>query len=997
MCQILRQRSKVSRCFHPLISDGNKNENKNKDKNNQKGRDSSVKRVTSHIKRGSGTEALPSMDRNSILQALALTLDPNQQLRETAEAQLTALEKQVGFTAFCLDLAVDPTVPMGQRSSAAVLFKNRIATFWQSKSGRAITEPEQQLIKQKLIESLLRAYNDNHVKPQLTTAVKLILNKGSWPLNEAIISLLSSTADQSHVYTGLLLLLEVTRSMRYDFTEENRRPLNVYVDQTFPKLEELAFELLKYDDYKSGEMLYFILKIFKFATMLNLPNYLRDQQHLNSWISIHLMIVQKPTPQAVLDVEPSDRVLDKRVKCTKWGFANLQRFYQRYATPKSQYTDAQFMENFSANYVPEILKVFFGIIEKWGTGSWVSDPSLYNLISFLEKCIIYDSWNLIQPHFDAILRHLLFPCLCQKDLELFEDDQEEYVRRFFDINREAATADVAAVDALFVTAHHRFEEMNKVLALLNEIFNNFNQNQSLDNALKAEGGLRILSSISFCLYKEGSPLQPQVDQIIDGFVVPLLSVEHEFLRARACETISIFSYTYTDKNVLSRVFQGVYENFKNDTCIPIQIEAADALKVLITDPLVTDVIRPEVPRIVQKLMALSKEFEMDMLSEIMETFVEVFSEELQPFAREMGQSLCHQFIQVATEMIELTNSGCDVQSAEDKEFQGVGILNTMATMAYTMTKVDLEPVFYPAVEFVVQNAAIAFLSETMELLDTLVFHKKAISPGTWSIYNLIVESFGTYAAEFFDSYASFFESVIVYGFGGLNSQSPRVVALQTVLHELTASGLEFEETNTFELIETMTIVLKEVNPEFPLALQHFHSDEEMTPLSIVKIVLASLYANAELSLQIMEQSNGTVRLLELWYNISSTLETVYGLRLQIAALISLLSVPKLPSTLLGFVTQLAQKLSTTVIRLPEALAKANGNGPALEGEEFDFDDENEGFKDTAMDGINLFQHFQACFGPLEQFDNARYKQIVGVFTQDLEQFNSALRFADAPR
>jgi hypothetical protein len=935
------------------------------------------------------------MERQHILNVLTGTLDPNPQLRKQAEEQLAQFETLPGFTAYCLELAVDDTVSQSQRSSAAVFFKNRVNAFWGARSVKAISTEEQEQIRVKLIESLLKACNDNLIRPQLTTTVKHILNQGQWLLNDAISQLLNSTTDQSHVYTGLLLLVEVVRSMRYEFTDEKRQPLNAYVDQTFPTLEKLAYELLKHDDYKSGEMMYYILKIFKYSTLLGMPYYLNDPNHLSSWISIHLMVVQKPTPQNVLDLETSDRVLDKRVKCTKWGFGNLQRFYQRYATPKSQNAVPEFTEFFNKTYVPELLKVYFGIIEKWGTGTWVSDPALYNLISFIEKCIIYDSWTLIQPHYDAILRHLLFPCLCQKDLELFEDDPEEYIRRYFDINRESTTADVAAVDALFVTAHHRFDEVNKILALLNEIFNAFSQKQNIENALKAEGGLRILSSISFSLYRENSPLKAQVDQIIDGFIVPLLTGKYEFLRARACESISIFSYTFVDKNVLSRVFHGVYENFKNDECMPIQIEAADALKVLITDPLVTDAIRGEVPQIVQKLMSLSKQFEMDMLSEIMETFVEVFSEELEPFAREMGQSLCQQFIQVATEMIELQNSGSDTEAADDKEYQGVAIINTMTTMSITMVKVDLDPVFFPAIEFVVHNAAISFLTEAMELLDSLVLNRKTITPATWTLFSNILESFGTYAGEFFDCYVPFFESVILYGFKGLNSQAPEVSSFQAVLHELVQSQIDYGDQNAFELVEYMTLVLHELNCEFPVALKTFR-EESKNPLDIIKLVLASLYVNPQVTLEITESANDTVRLLEIWYNFSPMLENVYGLKLQTLALISLLTVPTLPETLRGFVPQLSEKLSATIERIPSAISKRAilSNDPNLEDEEIPYEDDEDAFRDTPLDNISISSAFRENFAQLQQTDSPRYQQIFAVVKKDPEAISQALSFVD---
>lgn len=924
------------------------------------------------------------MDRSAILNALTATLDPNLQVRKQAEAQLSACETQPGFTAFCLDVAIDDSITPSQRSSSAVYFKNRIYVHWGGSTDRAIGPEEQEQIKTKIIEALVKCYNDSHIRPQLTVAVKHILSRGGWDLNQPINHLITNTTDPAYCYTGLLLLLEATKSLRYKYDDHDRQPLNNYINNTFPILEQRASHLIQQTDYMSGEMMYYILKIFKYATLVALPTYFHQLSNLETWVSLHLAITQKPLPQEVLDVEPSDRILDKRVKCQKWGFGNLSRFYQRYCTPTSKNASPEFIEYFNKTYVPQILQVYFGIVEKWGSGSWLSDSSLYNLISFFEKCIMTEAWSLIQPHYSAILRHLIFPCLCQENLELFEDDPEEYIRRYLDINRESNTADIAAVDALFVTAHHRFEEINGILGLLNEVFTQFFANQSEETALKAEGGLRVLSSISFALTKKDSPFLSQVDQMIDSFVVPLLTSQFLFLRARSCETVSIFSHTYTDKNVLSKVFQGVHANFNNTECLPVQIEAADALKVLITDSLVIDAIRPEVPSIMKTLLSLSKVFELDMLAEIMEAFVETFSDDLEPFAVDMGQSLCDQFIRTATEMMEMQTSGGD--SAEDKEYQAIGFMNTMTTMTMSMTKVNLEPVFMPAIEFVVQNASISFLTEAMELAESLISAQRNVSDNAWKLYSLVIDSFQTYAAEFFETYIPFFEAVIVFGFKGLQYNDPKVTALKQALHELIASPVDYDNVGAIELLEYIILTFNEFNDDLVLVLKKF-KEEELAPHSIVRILLASMSVDSVRTLQVTESLGETLRLSEIWFNLSTSFETVYGLKLQILGLLGLLSTPQIPGSIVGYLQQFSVKLFTCVSRLPEAISKRQEQLKAdyyspVDYEDVEYEADEDVFKSTPLDDLNSFVDFNNKFTHLHSVMPERHQQIMDSLSVD---------------
>ncbi|KAH3676193.1 hypothetical protein WICMUC_002215 [Wickerhamomyces mucosus] len=928
------------------------------------------------------------MEREQIVDVLSRTLDSNPQMRKHAESQLSDFEKQPGFTAYCLDLATDKSIPLGQRISATIFFKNRILMYWNVDNEKGIKIEEQDQIKIKIIESLLKNHDDTHIRPQLSTSLRSILNRGTWPLFDPINQLLNNKADGASVYTGLILLFEVIRNLRYN--QSDRTVIDTYINQTFPILETLAAELTYNSDHHSGEILYLILKIFKYATLSLLPQYLYNTEKLSTWISLHLHTAQKELPQEVLSNEPSDRPLDKRVKARKWAFANLHKLYAKYGCPTSKVTSPEFIDFFNKTFVHEILKVYFSLVEKWSQGYWLDDSSLYHLISFLEKCIMSPGWEYLEPHFDSILRHLLFPSLCQNDLELFEDDPEEYIRRYFDVNRETKTPDVATVDVLFVTVHHKFNQLPFILNLLNEIFNNYNTNDSIENALKAEGGLRVLSSISFVLGKEGSPVSNQIDQMIDGIVVPQLTSKHLFLRARSCETISILSHRFIDKNVLSRVFQGVYENFRLDDNLPIQIEAADALKVLINDPLVTDVIKNDVPTIMQKLLHLSKSFDLDMIGEVMEEFVINFSAELEPFARELGTNLAEQFIRTATEIIEIQASGKSDGSDLDKEYQAVGYTKTMTSMIVYMSNVDLEASFLPVVKFVLENAAITFLGEVMEILECLTLNKKAISPAIWEIFQETINSFETYAAEYLEYYIPFFENIVTYGFKGLNYQAPQVQLLQNLLQELISSPVNYDNQGAFEVVEYITLTIGSFNELFPLVLETF-KEEDFSPFCVIKVLLASLYVDPGQTLQILESQNETIRLLEIWYNLSSSLENVYGLKLQIVALLSLLSLSELPNSLAGFIPQLSNKLIVSIERLPQAINKTLATyrteksqqqiaGQSLPGDDEDeYDDEyddEDSFKDTPLSDLNIYHEFEEKFLRIQQVSSERSNQIL---------------------
>lgn len=70
------------------------------------------------------------MDKEALLASLANTLDANHEVRKQSEQKLRAYEELPGFTAYLLDLVVDPSISFGVQVSAAIFFKNRVSNFW---------------------------------------------------------------------------------------------------------------------------------------------------------------------------------------------------------------------------------------------------------------------------------------------------------------------------------------------------------------------------------------------------------------------------------------------------------------------------------------------------------------------------------------------------------------------------------------------------------------------------------------------------------------------------------------------------------------------------------------------------------------------------------------------------------------------------------------------------------------------------------------------------
>ncbi|EMG50881.1 SXM1 Importin beta SMX1 [Candida maltosa Xu316] len=979
------------------------------------------------------------MDKQTLLNALSGTLDSNEQARKHSEQQLHVFEQQQGFTSYLLDLILEgDEIQLGVKIAGAIFFKNRVVNYWvvpdtKQQTAYYLLDAEKSAIKEKLIPTLIKTYKNHQIKLQLSTALNSILSFEKWDgLVQVIHKLLADQTDMDHVYTGLICLYEYTKNYRWDGLESNNfvNPiLEEITQQLFPQLESLSNKLIESDSIVADEMLYLIIKIFKFTTYSSLPTYLQDSTKLGQWCQIHIMIINKPLPKEVLEEDNVEtRNNHPRIKAVKWCFANMNRLLNRhgggYLTRAKD--NNQFAQQFITVFVPELLNAYWKIIEGWSVKSvWLSEISLYHMISFLEQVIETPAWSLINEKLEAVLRHVILPTLVatQETVELYEDDSDEYIRRYFDVNREQSTSDVAAINFIYRLSNKKFKEtITLICQIINEIFTERLENRSsLETAMKTEGGLRILSTVSYKLDSKFSPVAGQVDRLLHTFVYPELQQEQAsktpWLTARACDTVAMFhDHEYTNQQVLQDIFQGIVSNFSNDTQFPIQLTAADALSTLVNQDFVAEQVADQAPQLMGILLEKSKQYESDILTNVMDTFVEKFARNLEPYAVELGKKLVEQFIKIASEILENGN-GAD----QDKEIQASGILNTLTTLVISMSNapnvaLQLESVLNDLIKFIFENAMIVFLTEVIEILESILYVRSEVSPIIWGIFEVAIDSFETYAYEYFDSFQPFFETIINKGFtqpnitmDNLHVQSLMKVCINILKDEYTDpvfahSAFEDIELTILALNQRFVSFLPQFLPEIFDIFTRLESQDAfdgymLHHLSILKILFGCLYIDPTTTIQFINSKGFMGDFFKLWIKYSSDFQSVYGCKLQIFASMSILAndsaISLIPEDLIGETVDL---LLANVATLPNAIRAKNAIiasetsqktqqkdvGDEDADDEFaDLDDdyeideaELEAMKETPIDQINAFQYFVDNFLVIREAQN-KYEVLFG--------------------
>ncbi|CAI5756391.1 unnamed protein product [Candida verbasci] len=880
------------------------------------------------------------MDKQQLIKALNGTINNNEQVRKQSEQQLKLYEQQAGFTNYLLDVINDDGLLPG-----AIFFKNRINNYWVVPENNKqsvdlfIKDSEKELIKENLISTLIKVYKNTPLKIQLSISLNNILSFEKWNEMVPLIKNLLKQ-DEDHVYVGLICLFEYCKNYRYDGESTNPVFEEVTVE-IFPILEELTKNLINHD---RDDMLYLIIKTFKFVTFFYVPAYFQNK--LGSWCQLHIEIINK--------------LSNRESKTIKWCFGNLNRLLTKnggFQTKKSQ-----FVEMF-LSFIPEILKSYWEFIEKWSSDkSWLNENALFHLISFIEQVVETPYWSLIEEKLNAIINHVIFPTLqaTQDTIELYEDDPNEYFRRFFDINREQNTSDVASINFIYRLGEKQPQSINLIIEIVNEKFN-------ANDLKEIEACFRILSTLSFKLEQSNLP----IDQMLFNYVYPKLKSE-PWLIARACDTIAMFNHNYSDINILQQIFQRITECFQSDS-IPIQLTAADALATLINEDVICEQIQDQSPQIMNNLLEKSKHFESEILTNIMDKFVEKFAKNLQPYAIELATKLIENFLNIANDLLDSHN--------EEKEYQAAGILNTLVTLIISMSNVpqvvlQLENVLENLIKFIIDNAMIQFITECIEILENLIITD--VSPTVWNLYDYILDSFDIYAYEYFDQFQPFFEVIINKGFKNLTIDNNHVQKLISInFNVLKSDNVDPVFAHlAFENIELILLSIKSDQLLAPLLGEIFEifksfETEDLFDgymlhyLSILRIFFASFYINSNLTIEFLKSQNFIQEFFKLWIKYSNDFQSVYGCKLQILASMSILSSNlELQDLIHELVDILLNNLST----LPIAIKK---RAQILQNEltyevEYDDDAELEALKETPIDTLNVIDYIVSNLQSMEQ-------------------------------
>jgi hypothetical protein len=181
----------------------------------------------------------------------------------------------------------------------------------------------------------------------------------------------------------------------------------------------------------------------------------------------------------------------------------------------------------------------------------------------------------------------------------------------------------------------------------------------------------------------------------------------------------------------------------------------------------------------QELLNLTNEIDIDTLATTMEEFVEVFADQLTPFAVQLCTQLRDTFLRIMEDYTGANNNSNnatndddddygDLDDISDKTMAAMGVLKTIGTLILSLESTpeilqQLENALLPVITYTLKNKIMDLYNEIFEIIDSCTFSAKRVTPTMWSVFDLIYECFKDCGIDYMDEMLPPLDNYISYG------------------------------------------------------------------------------------------------------------------------------------------------------------------------------------------------------------------------------------------
>lgn len=752
-----------------------------------------------------------------------------------------------------LAIAETSSLPAGVPLASAIYLKNRINKYYdpyESSGGAnpntiAILPEQKTLIRQRLLESfafyLKGKDKATPIQIQLEAAIAKIIRADypeKWPtLPEELLGLLAQCQPSSTEQSSLLTIFQTLLGWHGAGQKEEDR--DVLASKIFPSLFQiLSTEIpLLLSSPSSPLIVKEIFKCFHCAIQYKFSPYLLgDMAQFSNWCTAFMTVLQSPSNDNVRgggEEEEEDDLSQRPLwKAKKWSLKIMNKIFLRYGFTKldSYNAPSDLKAGSSSSVFPKLFMdhVSFPLIQAY-MDILLKEKNLPNrhyslLIDALEGAVRSKNlWTqLIMPNLSPLLSEILLPTLSfseEDDVAVWEESGEhgeDWIRLRLSPwdegssgSRRSASINLI-LDLIRCRRRHTFIP---ILSIVNE--------RLMDPSLKTkDGALFLLGSISrqMMAKKKGEAegmIRGQVEGLLMQHILPLIAgsasdkadIPSMIIRARAAWVIEQFGgdglLLWSQSSItplMSTLLEGV---ISGANATPVRMSCASALAACLSgDEKCQPLLREGgdlLPRLMESLLGLANLIQLDSISMVLENLVQIYSQELAPFAVQLCVQLRDTLMRQLESYDSLMGKGASSEDsselfngiAGDRMMSVVGMLTTIGTLVDSMTESTtttsattttgkehqssstskigkeglelMEQALVPLCRMIMERKIIDVYEEMIELLESLTWARKAIGPSMWSLFPLLHQLFCELGPDYLNDMQCLLENYISYG------------------------------------------------------------------------------------------------------------------------------------------------------------------------------------------------------------------------------------------
>ncbi|KAF9046357.1 armadillo-type protein [Panaeolus papilionaceus] len=943
------------------------------------------------------------MDLQTLTQLFSTTYNPDPNVRKAAELQIRKVGNQEGMIAAILRIIAADTIDISTRQACAVWLKNRLHTYALEEARRpdqAVIAPSEREALRINILPLLAASPNRSLSLQLANGLKSIVAHDfpeKWPglVDEVKRLLLSSNVNDVHA--GCVAALEVIRAFRFRYQND---VLPTIVAALFPTLVQIASGMIQQPPSASQEiptMLHLILKTYRTSIVTVLSPHQQSPESLVPWGQLLFAVVNLNLPKEAVPEDLEEREKSPWWKAKKWAYAVLARLFHRYGNPsqlptalKEAYLD--FAQHFVSSFAPEILNTYLRRVELYISGQeWLSNKCQYLIFQFFTECVKPKStWILLKPHFDTLVSKFVFPQLSFTEArrQLWENDPIDYVRVSVDEYESYTTPVSAATTFLYALAVNRTKiTFMPILSFINTILAN-----PATPPEQRFGVLNMTAALGPYIMRHPEVKQ-SVEHLLTNFVTKELSASEPYLRAIAIEIVGTMTkqgFQWSTPQLLREHFEAVARSL-DDPEFPVKVQAALALTEMVQAyESVREAVAPQIGKVIQDLLKMSDETDLDILNNSMDVMVELFQTELLPVAAQLAARLCESYMRLARESAihEHLEENADLDALltdgdDDKVFAAMGVAKTISTIIASIDSspeilAQIQEIVIPIITFTLENRLLDLFDNMYELVDSLTYKLKAISPSMWPVFEMTYRLFKHEAVDFLEEMLPSLDNFVSYGGDVIKSHHDyKQMLVDIYTTSMTNEHLgENDMVNGSKLAESILLNLRGAVDDYlqPIIQTALNSNDKINTralrLANLEVLINAVLYNPSASLQIMESHKlGTARaFFDKWFTFITTesrLPRVHDKKLSVLALCALLEVPAevVPESLKAGWPGIVGGILKIFKGLPKAIEERKRLEQLLQEEEEDSDSDEE--------RLNLAENDEDVWD-----DESRYREII---------------------